>query len=451
MTRFRRWRLALSLGLLAAALFWLGMSTVKERQVAYSSGPLARAHAFFYNQCSTCHVNVINGVKSVGFKNKVPDSACLSCHQAPAHHSDQVFIPPCASCHIEHKGALHLARVADSQCTQCHADLHTATGRSRYVSGITSFIGRHPEFSALRDGARDPGTIAFNHAAHLSDYILGPNGRVKLECDDCHRPTPEAGGPWKYSLPGLKLALAAESAGQIVHPGEGRELMSPVTYEKQCAACHTLQFDKQFADSVPHVKPEEVHAFLLKKYRDHIAADPAAIHTVPVRLSQIPGYVPPPAPRSAEEWVSWRTAQAEYLLWHKTCKLCHQLAMPHAGEQSAGLLPKVLPGNIIVRWMPHAVFDHEAHRAIECASCHAAASSSQRTSDVLIPGIKTCQSCHAGGMQSTTKTESGCYLCHQYHDWSRRIDFKGRYAIPQLTGQAEEPTPAAVVQVAQSY
>ena len=63
----------------------------------------------------------------------------------------------------------------------------------------------------------DPGTIAFNHAAHLSDYILGPNGRVKLECGDCHRPSAEANGPWKYSAPGLKLVSAAGNAGQGMH------------------------------------------------------------------------------------------------------------------------------------------------------------------------------------------------------------------------------------------
>lgn len=447
-TRFRRWRLGLSLGTLAAVLLWLGMSTVRERQVAYSSGPLSRSHAFFYNQCSTCHVGAVSDVKAAGFKNNVADSACLSCHQAPAHHENQAFTPSCASCHVEHKGALRLARVSDSQCAQCHADLHTAAGRSRYVSDITSFSGNHPEFAALRDG-RDPGTIAFNHSAHLSDYILGPSGRVKLECGDCHRPTAEASGPWKYSLPGLKSTPAAEPAEQIVHPGRGRELMAPITYEKHCAACHTLQFDKQFAESVPHAKPEEVHAFLLKKYRDYVAANPTALREMPARRGQIPGYVSQAAPRNAPELVEWRTSQAEYLLWHKTCKLCHQLAMPR-GEQDAALLPKVLPANLTVRWLPHAVFDHEAHRAIECASCHAAAPVSQRTSDVLIPGISSCRTCHTGEMQSTTKTASGCYLCHQYHDWNRRVNFKGRYTIQQLTGRIITPEQPLPVQLADS-
>lgn len=439
-TKFRWWRLTLSLIMLGAALLWVSMSGVRNRQVAYSSGPLSRSHAFFYNQCSTCHLSVVDGIKTVGFKNNVPDSACLSCHQAPAHHQNQAFTPACASCHTEHKGSEHLARVVDAHCTQCHGDLRTAAGRSHYVSEISSFTGGHPEFAALRDGARDPGTIAFNHAAHLSDYILGPNGRVKLECGDCHRPSSEASGPWKYSASGLKLVAAADSTGQVVHPGAGRELMAPVTYEKQCAACHTLQFDKQFAEPVPHATPDVVHAFVVKKFRDYIAAHPDAIHQAAPRLSQIPGYVAAAAPRNADEWVQQRTAQAEYLLWHKTCKLCHQLTLPQSdGEHSAELLPKIRPAAITVRWLPHALFDHEAHRAIECASCHAAAPSSQKTSDVLIPGIKTCQTCHSGGMESSTKTESGCYLCHQYHDWNQRVQFKGRYTIPQLTGANLEP------------
>ena len=423
-------------------MLWLGMSTVRDRQIAYSSGPLSRSHTFFYNQCSTCHLNLVNGVKTVGFKNNVPDAACLSCHAAPAHHENQTFTPPCATCHQEHKGALRLARVPDAHCTQCHADLRTASGRSLFVSQISSFTGRHPEFAALRYGTADPGTIAFNHAAHLSDYILGPTGRVKLECGDCHRPSAEANGPWKYSLPGLKLISAGANRAQIAHPGANRELMAPVTYEKQCAGCHTLQFDKKLSESVPHDTPEVVHAFVLKKFRDYIAANPAALQETSMRLGQIPGVVASAAPRNAEEWVQQQTAQAEYLLWRKTCKQCHQLTMPQAGgERSAALLPKVRPSSITARWLPHAIFDHESHRAIECSSCHAAATTSQRTSDVLIPGIKTCQSCHSGGMQSTTKVESGCFLCHQYHDWNQRVQFKGRYTIPQLTGENVGPKP----------
>ena len=49
------------------------------------------------------------------------------------------------------------------RCTQCHADLKTTHGASKFASNIRGFDRSHPEFAALRPGASDPGTIKFNH------------------------------------------------------------------------------------------------------------------------------------------------------------------------------------------------------------------------------------------------------------------------------------------------
>ena len=84
-------------------------------------------------------------------------------------------------------------------------------------------------------------------------------------------------------------------------------------------------------------------------------------------------------------------------------------------------------------WFNHAVFDHSAHAAVRCDSCHSLALTSTKTSDVLIPGIESCRSCHSG--TGNASAESGCFLCHQYHDWQQRKPFKPVYTIPQITGQ----------------
>ena len=139
MTAYRRWKLIGSLVVIIAAIAWLGADTVLKKQLAYSAGPLSRAHAVFASQCSTCHVSVINGIKTVGFKHNTTDDACLSCHEAPAHQSTQTFTPTCASCHGEHQGTPLLAHVAAAQCTQCHADLQTNGGHARYATAITGF------------------------------------------------------------------------------------------------------------------------------------------------------------------------------------------------------------------------------------------------------------------------------------------------------------------------
>ncbi len=77
---------------------------------------------------------------------------------------------------------------------------------------------------------------------------------------------------------------------------------------------------------MPHEKPEVVHAFLLKRFAEYIATHPEAVHEVSPPDRQIPerSRVPRVA-RNASEWIQFRTEDAEWLLWTKTCKQCHTL------------------------------------------------------------------------------------------------------------------------------
>ena len=56
--------------------------------------------------------------------------------------------------------------------------------------------------------------------------------------------------------------------------------MQPVNYEKHCATCHTLQFDRRFSESAPHKEPKVVYDFVLQKLTAYIAAHPAEIPLV---------------------------------------------------------------------------------------------------------------------------------------------------------------------------
>src|SRR5205814_7493189 len=332
MTAYRRWKLIGSLVVILAAVAWLGADTVLKKQLAYSAGPLSRAHAVFTSQCSTCHVSVINGVKAVGFKNNATDDACLSCHEAPAHQANQTFTPACASCHVEHRGTPLIAHVAEAQCTQCHSDLQTNGNHTRYATDITGFNRKHPEFAALR--GPDPGGLVFNHMVHMSNYVLGPKGqRVKLECADCHRPAADAVGPAKYGEAQVQEAASSPSQtmkGMLLHPNAGRELMAMPTYQNNCIGCHSLAFDRRFIDPVPHKTPQEVHEFVVESFRQYIAQNPSAIREVETAGTTMrAGRVVPAAAsgpelpaRSASEWVDRRVAQAESLLWRKTCRQC---------------------------------------------------------------------------------------------------------------------------------
>jgi len=211
--------------------------------------------------------------------------------------------------------------------------------------------------------------------------------------------------------------------------------MAPPEFANHCAACHTLQFDKRFGnEQVPHDQPEVVHAFLTKRFSEYIATYPSAVHEVEPPNREIPERVRPlRIAATQEEWIKFRVADAEWLLWAKTCKQCHEI------QPSVSSLPKFAKSNITVRWLNHASFDHTAHRMMTCTSCHARAPESHETSDVLLPGVRTCQTCHRA--PSKEAAEGRCFECHQYHNWNEAEATKGRFTIPELIGSARSNNP----------
>jgi hypothetical protein len=427
----RRWRLWLSVAALAFAIFWIAWYGVRGDRRVYSAGGLSTAHAVLTERCSACHASALGF-----FDEKVSDQKCLACHDGPVHHATQAFTPSCASCHGDHRGAIRLASTSNTNCTQCHADLTTHGGSTGFVRNIGSFEGNHPEFAALRSQRRDPGTIQLNHYLHLQPNLLGPNGsRVQMVCADCHRSAADASAPWPYgdtqSHAGTSSDLPSDDGpkNETTRPPRTRAYMAPATYIQTCAACHALQFDKRLTDAVPHDKPEAIHTFVVAKLQDYIAAHPAEL-----RVPRDPSRDLPEKPIPADyrlltppQWVAERTSEDEQLLWRKTCKQCHTLTV-----QEGATLPKVAPSNITARYMPHANFDHSQHGLVDCASCHAAAITSQQSSDVLLPGIATCRTCHHAG---TEAAESRCFECHAYHDPSQRKPAHSNFSLADLRGR----------------
>jgi len=91
----------------------------------------------------------------------------------------------------------------------------------------------------------------------------------------------------------------------------------------------------------------------------------------------------------------------------------------------------IAPANLTPEWLPHSRFDHDAHRGFSCTGCHQKALNSTETSDILIPGIAVCRTCHAPGPDYA---ESRCSECHTYHDWSKRKEVKPEFTHPALAG-----------------
>jgi len=460
----KRAKLWVSVLLPALVLGWITWHGFARDSRVYSSGRLSGAHAVIEKECAACHVE-----KAGVFAAKAEKSACLACHDGPAHHASRVAELECAACHVEHRGRVNLSAARNQTCAECHSDLRAAGGTSNFVNNVRSFEDGHPEFLAVREGARDPGTIKLNHALHMKPIRSKPNGpEVQLVCGDCHR-TAAVKAAWPYAdakYVGVAttysekeelLAVKVETMAER-RPKTERELMAPVRFATACASCHLLAFDKRFEDGVPHDKPEVVHAFVVKKFTEYIAAHPGELREVRDPDRTLTGRPLTPGTRAltAQEWIGEKALVAEELLWHKTCAQCHtistsplydtMIARWSAASADAGVratiakttlpaasapipLPSVAGSKTTSRWMPHAKFDHDAHRGFTCESCHVKALTSKETSDVLLPGIATCKTCHAPGPEHA---ESRCFECHTYHDWAKRKEVAPKFTLPAL-------------------
>ncbi|MGH9681938.1 MAG: hypothetical protein ACRD4Y_18485, partial [Candidatus Acidiferrales bacterium] len=428
---FRRWRFWLSVALPAAAVVWLGWHSIRSDRRVYSAGQLSTAHAVLTRQCAACHAT-----RAGFFSEQAADKNCLACHDGAVHQASQEFTPSCASCHAEHRGAVRLAAMSDAHCTQCHANLTSRGSETKYVRKIDSFDTDHPEFAALRSGKGDPGTIKLNHYRHLQPNLLGPNGvRVQMVCTDCHRSEADSNGPWPYGSTKAPAEFANASPAGAPKPGTAgfvspRAYMAPATYARTCAACHTLQFDKRIPDEVPHDTPQVIHPFIVAKLDTYIAAHPGELRVPRDPSRDLPGKSIPAAYRllTPQEWVRERAAEAEQLLWRKTCKQCHTLIFANGAA-----LPKIAPSSIATRYMPHANFDHSQHGLVSCESCHQGALTSQLSSDVLLPGIAACRACHHPGAEAA---ESRCFECHNYHDPAHSKPAHSNFSIAEVEGRS---------------
>lgn len=468
-TAFKRAKLWLAVLAPAVGLVWIGWHFLVGDHRVYSSGRLSEAHGVLEKQCEACHVR-----QAGGFSASAADSACLACHDGPPHHPETTAsnVPKlaCAECHMEHRGPVNLVAARGQACARCHGDPLAPTKFSWHIRALDD---GHPEFAALRiaggNASRDPGTIKLNHALHMKVIRRGPNGpSVQLACSDCHRPSLTTDTNWEYGDKSYAAATVSYAAAESFEPSgtsglpakrpwSNRQLMAPVKFANSCAACHSLEFDKRFEEGVPHDRPDVVHSFLVKKFSEYIAAHPVELREVQEPGRSLAGRDGGPQGRTASpaQWIAERVAVSEELLWHKTCVQCHAIShspLQHvriarwdaAGGRSTNggsnlvertlpeaLLPRIEAAHVKLQWLPHARFDHDAHTGFSCAGCHQKAVTSTDSSDVLIPGLAVCQTCHAPG---PGRASAECSECHTYHDWSKRKEVKPVFTLPELRG-----------------
>ena len=414
------------LGVLAAFLaipVWSHLNRSEQRagakgpdavmmDASWSPGKLSDAHHALERNCESCHVEPFVSVR---------DETCLACHTDVADHAEHPRLASargpmsrfgalqwqvaeafgkegpeaCVTCHSEHEGEGKMQPAAQEFCSDCHATLASRVTDTR-LGNAGDFGTSHPQFQAavfttagsdatkrisLAGRPREASGLRFNHDAHLDRrggvakmaLSLGQYG-APLECEDCHTPAPNGVG------------------------------FEPIVMEDDCESCHSLVYDRVGSTfrTLRHGDVAQMRADLLAMDR----VPRGAITTGRRRPGSVgdasgaryPNFGPP---------VRNYTSIARALSPDGVCGECHYPAATAQG-------PGVMPVNLQTRYLLNGRFEHEDHTQENCASCHKAATSGA-ASDLLLPGIATCRTCHGGESDARADVPSSCAMCHSYH------------------------------------
>lgn len=386
----------------------------------WSAGHLSQAHTSLQHNCTACHVKPFESVR---------DAACATCHRDVHGHADPfrlaraqpdltawgrlqlrvkqaLDLPPgrCIDCHREHEGAQRMPPTPQHFCSDCHGELSAKLPDTR-LGDAADFATSHPSFSPavitgwkgerpilqrvpLAAHPREQSGLKFPHALHLS--ATGGAAQMArrlgigagLECRDCHTVNPD----------GIRFR--------------------PVEMERNCAMCHDLAFDRVGGTvrTLRHGDPAQVIADLRAVYGGRTVPAPAILSPFARR---------PPGgaalERSGTRYVRFAGAPGAEAAIRAVfspggaCYDCHTVEAPTSGSLAYRIAPVAFPA----RYVQHGWFDHRSHSGQSCATCHAAAGSKD-ASDLLLPDIATCRTCH-GGERTAKPVASSCAMCHDYH------------------------------------
>ncbi|MGB3379369.1 MAG: cytochrome c3 family protein [Allopontixanthobacter sediminis] len=385
---------------------------------SWSTGSLSQAHHSLEDNCEACH--------SEPFKS-VQDTTCLTCHEDIADHADkprqltgrgpmstgdalQWAVAEqfgkegpgsCTTCHTEHEGAGRMEPAAQQFCSDCHGTMDTRLADTK-LGNAADFGTSHPQLQAavftapgqtkparvpLSGKAKEYSGLLFPHDLHMARRggVAKMASRLgakegygsSLVCADCHTPT-------------------ADEVGFL-----------PVNMEQDCESCHSLVYDKVGTTfrTLQHGDVDQMRADLAALDRAPRSAASAGM----LRGRQRPGqysrgglyyqnFGPP-----VRSLVAINRALAK----DGVCGECH-IPTTINGK------PDVMPVRLRNHFLMNGRFDHEPHKQEKCSTCHKA-DSSKTSTDLLLPPLATCRTCHMGESDTKADVPSGCAMCHTYH------------------------------------
>ena len=379
--------------------------------LAWNSGEISNPHKNFAADCRQCHERPFVMVR---------DSSCLTCHSEVKHHADPKVVKVstldesrCASCHKEHNGAHGAILHAESLCTDCHTDLKRQAPETQ-LANVGAFGRAHPGFRvtvvddpsartvkrvAVGEKPQDNPRFNFSHERHMKETdsqgrkwpaASMANNRGPMQCVECHK----------------------------TEPGGG--YMVPITYAANCASCHDqyLRFDPAAAGKdrfVPHAQPLLAQRFI-EDYYNAFALQWEPVPGNPKEFRRRPGTPLSPEERmNALALAKERTEEAKRLVFDTRgagCQNCHVVTSTKSADGTVQY--DIARPLLLASFMPKAKFSHAKHSTEACARCHDGVENSIKSSDVLLPAIESCQTCH-GGENAGGKVQSTCISCHEFH------------------------------------
>jgi len=447
----------------------------------FSTGKLADAHASFEQECARCHADFTplddnapsKWFPLIGVESEISrvhlEKTCQHCHPVGHHFRDLMTADfaaidqNCSFCHQAHQGRnFELTKIDRSKCGTCHDDLTPVTNVTAQVRPNVSGFTRvtHGDFVSL--DRPDPGRIRFSHAQHLMPGQVGVDVRggmtierlsaadraryrregqrdtdlVQLQCNDCHTMV----GQDVVDQLGAELkSVDIELLGRS---------MSPIAFDKHCVACHAISpgiIDVTTGGDasgenlrLPHAETSQMMANVIAASIDGARATGTSRHRRDnTKTKQPPGFAAPADP--ASDWHVTRS-EIENVQKHvkEQCLECHDASSITDEAIIAAKLDET-PRLIPARWLRRGLYDHAAHRLIDCRYCHAdaylpsdpltqAELNPDDHAEVMIAGIESCQNCHRPSEMSAPDSlqnpllgnmprwaSDQCITCHRYH------------------------------------
>lgn len=396
------------------------------------TGSLLPAHELATgNDCSTCHQKPFV---------QVQDSACQQCHDTvgdhvlpdghPAESAQWVAALDefsCQNCHKEHNEPQSIVSRSEGLCLDCHKQMNPAVkGFSQEahpafalsllrpdVMRLNGMLAVDWQLEKVRPQASDASAsqvlfeqeqshLNYPHDVHLDiEAVKHPQRGDALQCVDCH-------------------TLSSD-----------REHFEPISMEKDCVSCHDLSFDPRNPQKqLPHGSTQAVYE-ALEAHFVTLAFSPEALGGFERR--RLPGRTSTEEDCDQDYACAKQQAlrEAGRQFTQRGCVTCHEVSEQEEAEGAERW--QVLPVKINDDWYADARFDHQSHLTQSdqrgdalCLSCHNADTSNE-SSDILMPELAQCSSCHDGKAQAG-RVALTCISCHAYH----------RHSAPSLPqGKAE--------------